>query len=59
VGGERVGAEVLHLLGHHVDGGEEAEGEVDAAVVVVDRLRQVHDPEALGASGSVFWNSWR
>ena len=45
-GRHRVGAQVLQLLRHHVDGGEEAEREVDAAVVVVDRLRQVDDLHA-------------
>ena len=34
-------------LASDVDGGEEAEGEVDAAIVVVDRLRQVDDLDAL------------
>ena len=56
-GRDRVGAQVLQLLGHDVDRGEEAEREVDAAVVVVDRLRQVddlHAPRVLraGASGT-------
>ena len=48
-GRDRVGAQVLELLRHHVDGGEEAEREVDAAVVVVDRLRQVDDLDAARA----------
>ena len=51
----RVGAQVLQLLRHHVDRGEEAEREVDAAVVVVDRLRQVDDldaPRVLRAAAS-------
>ena len=39
---DRVGADVEQLLGHDVDGGEEAEGEVDTLVVVVDRLGDVH-----------------
>ncbi len=43
---DRVGAEVHDLFGHDVDRGEEAEREVDAAVVVVDRLREVHDLHA-------------
>ena len=49
-GRDRVGAQVLELLGHDVDRGEEAEGEVDAAVVVVDGLGQVDDldPARLG-----------
>ena len=44
----RIGAKVEKLAGHHVDGGEEAEREVDAAVVVVDRLGDVHDADAPG-----------
>jgi hypothetical protein len=45
--------EVLELLRHDVDGGEEAEREVDAAVVVVDRLRQVDDLDAARPLGQV------
>jgi hypothetical protein len=43
----------LQLLGHDVDGGEEAEREVDAAVVVVDRLRQMDDVKPLGRGGEL------
>ncbi len=41
--GLAVGQQVAHLGGEELDGGEVAEGEVDAHVVVVDRLRQVDD----------------
>ena len=46
-----VGSEVEELLRHEVDGGKEAEGEVDAVVVVVDRLRQVNDLKPGGLLG--------
>ena len=50
-GGDGIGPEVLQLLGHDVHRREVAEGEVDAGVVVVDGLREVHDshpPRAFG-----------
>jgi hypothetical protein len=38
-----VGAQVEQLVGHDVDRREEAEREIDAAIVVVDRLGDVND----------------
>ncbi len=45
--GDAVGPKVQKLFGHHVDRREEAEGEIDPAIVVVDRFGQVHDAHAL------------
>ena len=41
-----VGQQVANLAGQHLDGREVAEREVDARVVVVDRLRQMDDRES-------------
>jgi len=46
-----VRAQVSELPRDHVDRGEEPEGEIDAVIVVVDRLGEVHDFHALGARG--------
>ena len=43
-----VGQQVADLAGQELDGREVAEGEVDAHVVVVDRLGQVDDGDAAG-----------
>ena len=43
---ECVGLEIAHFLRHEVDGGEIAESEVDAVVVVVDRLGEMDDADA-------------
>ena len=56
-GRHRVGAQVEELVRHDVDGREEAEREVDAAVVVVDGLGDVDDAHArrslrAGAAGT-------
>jgi len=42
-GGDAICAQIQQLLRHHVDRREEPEREVDATVVVVDRLGQMHD----------------
>ena len=48
-----VGEEIPDLAGEGLDGGEVAEGEVDAEVVVVDRLGDVHHGDPPGALGQV------
>ena len=52
-GGAGVGFEIADFLCHEVDGGEVTERKIDAVVVVVDRLGQVHDANAFFDLGVV------
>ena len=47
--GGGVEQKVAQLAAHQVNGGEETEREVDAFVVVIDRLGQMDDADALGS----------
>mmetsp|Transcript_36309 Transcript_36309/g.71433 ORF Transcript_36309/g.71433 Transcript_36309/m.71433 type:complete len:411 (+) Transcript_36309:52-1284(+) len=49
-GGQSVGPQVEHLFGHDVHCREEAEGEIDSFIVVVDRLREM-DHSHVGVVG--------
>ena len=49
-----VGQQIADLAGQHVHGSEVSEGEVDARVVVVDRLRQVDHGDVLAARRQLF-----
>ena len=49
-----IGQEIADFLGQDIDGGEVAEGEIDARVIVVDGFGQVHDGNPLAARGQLF-----
>ena len=54
-----VGQQVADLAGQELDRREVAEGEVDAAVVVVDRLGDVdHLDPPFDSAGRYSWNRW-
>ena len=51
--------QVANLAGQRVDGGEIAEGEIDAGVIVIDGFRQMHDGNMLGAGGEAILKQFK